>query len=131
MCNELLIFLFIQHYKLQITNWSVATKGVSDLGNYFYSQAFNNLDNPFWACHYNNEKHPKYHRCEICPSLYECDLIQAVEYREKSEEEEKSFENPEDFDPYWACLEGDTSHPLYHKCGRCCSYWKCAARDEI
>lgn len=38
----------------------------------FYSWAFNDLDDPYWACIYNVDTHPLYHQCDKCPSFLRC-----------------------------------------------------------
>ena len=38
----------------------------------FYSWAFNDLDDPYWACVYAVETHPLYHQCDKCPSFLKC-----------------------------------------------------------
>lgn len=38
----------------------------------FYSWAFNDPDDPLWACFYGVETHPLYHQCDKCPSFDKC-----------------------------------------------------------
>ena len=40
----------------------------------FYTQAFNDLDDPFWACQYAVSTHPLYHQCDKCPSFSKCTI---------------------------------------------------------
>ena len=38
----------------------------------FYVLAFNDLKNPYWACMYDFDTHPLYHKCDKCPSRSRC-----------------------------------------------------------
>lgn len=41
----------------------------------FYSWAFNDLEDPYWACYYGVDTHPLYHKCNKCPSRSRCNLL--------------------------------------------------------
>jgi len=41
----------------------------------YYLRAFNDLEDPIYACYYGNTTHPLYGRCLICPSFSRCDLL--------------------------------------------------------
>lgn len=41
--------------------------------SWYYLQAFNNPDDPYYACYYGVTTHPLYHQCDKCPSAYKCD----------------------------------------------------------
>ena len=38
----------------------------------FYLKAFQDLEDPFWACWYGITTHPLYGLCGICPSFSRC-----------------------------------------------------------
>ena len=40
----------------------------------FYTRAFFDTDDPYWACYYNVTTHPLYHKCDACPSFHKCTL---------------------------------------------------------
>ena len=42
--------------------------------SWYYLQAFNDLDDPFWACQYGVSTHPLYHQCDKCPSFSKCTI---------------------------------------------------------
>ena len=42
--------------------------------SWYYLQAFNDLDDPFWACQYAVSTHPLYQQCDKCPSFSKCTI---------------------------------------------------------
>ena len=45
----------------------------------FFTNAFTDSDDPFWACYYGVTTHPLYHQCDLCPSLLRCSKVPLVD----------------------------------------------------
>ena len=45
----------------------------------FFTNAFTDSDDPYWACYYGVTTHPLYRQCDLCPSILRCSQIPKLE----------------------------------------------------
>ena len=46
--------------------------------SWYYMQAFDNTDDPQYACHYNITTNPRYHDCPNCQHRSTCEICRAL-----------------------------------------------------